>query len=105
MNTFKEEDAIVIYFPDHGLDVYQTSPKYFGHAINHKKKSRKIGLQIPCFIYLSPLFKDRHKALTAQIQRSLDRKYCTADMTFTLMYVAGYDFAQHPTDTLYSLIR
>lgn len=105
MEKYKNEDAIVIYYPDHGIDVFQSSPNYFGHAHGFKKESRKTGLQIPCFIYLSPLYKDHHKALTAQTQRSLDRKYCTADMTFTLMHVAGYDFAQHPTDTLYSLIK
>lgn len=105
MEKYKNEDAIVIYYPDHGIDVFQSSPNYFGHAHGFKKESRKTGLQIPCFIYLSPLFKDHHKALTAQTQRSLDRKYCTADMTFTLMHVAGYDFAKHPTDTLYSLIK
>lgn len=105
MNTYKNEDAIVIYFPDHGLDVFQTSSKYFGHAINHKKESRKIGLQIPCFVYTSPRFKSSHKSLTEQIKNSVERKYCTAEMPFTLMYVAGYDFAQHPTDTLYSLIK
>ena len=105
MEKYKNEDAIVIYYPDHGIDVFQSSPNYFGHAHGFKKESRKTGLQIPCFIYLSPLYKDHHKALTAQTHRSLDRKYCTADMTFTLMHVAGYDFAQHPTDTLYSLIK
>lgn len=105
MNTYKNEDAIVIYFPDHGLDVFQTSSKYFGHAINHKKESRKIGLQIPCFVYTSPRFKSSHKSLTEQIKNSVERKYCTAEMPFTLMHVAGYDFAQHPTDTLYSLIK
>lgn len=105
MNMYKNEDAIVVYFPDHGLDVFQSSPTYFGHARRNKRANRKIGHEIPCFVYTSSTFKARHKDLTQQIKQSVDRKYNTAEMPFTLMHVAGYDFAAYPADSTYTLFR
>ena len=32
MDLYKDKEAIVFYFPDHALDLYQTTSTYFGHA-------------------------------------------------------------------------
>ena len=92
MNLYKNEDAVVIYFPDHGLDVFESSPKYFGHAHALVGNERKIGYEIPLIIYTTQTFKQQHPSVVNSIESSLNKDFCTSDITFTIMDIAGYEF-------------
>lgn len=92
MNLYKNEDAIVIYFPDHGLDVFESSPKYFGHAHSFVNHERQIGYEIPFVIYTTQTFKQQHPSVVNSIESSLNKDFCTSDITFTIMDIAGYEF-------------
>lgn len=104
MNIYKDDNAIVFYFPDHGLDVFESSPDNFGHVHGIRADNADIGYQIPFIIYTSEKYKEQNKETVKQIQQSLQRKFCTADLTFTLMHIAGYEFEGLPSIRLYSLI-
>ena len=54
IQLYSKTEAIVFYFSDHGLDLYETDPNYFGHA-TPDTQSQKIGVQIPFMVYTSPL--------------------------------------------------
>lgn len=105
INTYKNDNAVVFYFPDHGLDVFQSSPDGFGHVRGIRANTAEIGYQIPFFVYTSRKYKEQNKEMVIQLQQSLQRKFCTADMTFTLMHIAGYDFEGLPSTRNYSLIQ
>lgn len=105
INKYKDEDAVVFYFPDHGLDVFQSSPDYFGHSRGLNNKSKKIGYQIPFIIYTSKTFKTLHPDVSSMIGRAVDRKFCTADAIYTIMNVAGYGFKDNDDAENYSIIK
>lgn len=90
MNNYKHDDAIVIYFPDHGLDVYQSSISYFGHAIGRASGKVDYGREIPFVIYTSPIFKQKHNAVIKLLINNLDKKLSTADITFIITKMTGY---------------
>lgn len=51
---FEFRKAVGFYFSDHGLDIFNSSEDYFGHAIVSNPKSIDAAVQIPFVMYLSP---------------------------------------------------
>lgn len=51
---FESRKAVGFYFSDHGLDIFNSSEDYFGHAIVSNPKSIDAAVQIPFVMYLSP---------------------------------------------------
>lgn len=94
IDEYKNDDAIVIYFSDHGLDVFQSSPYYFGHVHGFAKKNVKIGFDIPFIVYMSETFQKKHPAVVESVKSSLENRFCTSDVSFMIMDIAGYGFAK-----------
>lgn len=51
---FSSRKAVGFYFPDHGLDLFNSSEDYFGHALSSNPQSIDAAIQIPFVMYLSP---------------------------------------------------
>ena len=49
---FSNEETIAYYFSDHGLDIYNSSEDYIGHATGNPA-SLEAGIQIPFFVWMS----------------------------------------------------
>jgi len=47
---FADGNNVVIYFPDHALDIFDTDPEYAGHARPSEPESLKAGTSIPFII-------------------------------------------------------
>jgi len=60
INLYKDSEAIVIYLPDHGQDMYRSSPIYFTHGIMNNPVSYAYGVEVPLMIYASPLFQEKY---------------------------------------------
>lgn len=73
INLYKDRDAVVIYLPDHGQVIYRDpkSPDYFSHGNKNNPLGYALGVEIPLFIYASPLFQQQHPAT---LQRIRDRQ-------------------------------
>lgn len=90
-NIYSDKEAIVFYFPDHGLDVYDSDPNYFGHA-TPDPKSREVGLRIPFVIYASPLFQQHFPATTNRLKASQQKAFRTDNLIYAVMDAAGISF-------------
>lgn len=95
MLKYKDEDAVVMYFPDHGLDVFQSSPNYAGHARRLNKESVRIGSEIPFVVFFSDSFRKQNPALVSTIKTRADLPFCTDDITNFVLEVTGYNL-QNP---------
>ena len=85
MEAFKDKDAIVIYMPDHGEEVYDLK-NFNGHSDDNPTKSM---LEIPFIIYTTEKFKQKYPIVDAQIKDSVDKKYMTDDLIHTILDITG----------------
>ena len=93
INLFKDRDAVVIYLPDHGQVIYRDpkSPDYFSHGKKKNALSYALGVEIPLFIYTSPLYQERHPDIMQRIserQGKLER-WNSDDLPYLLLDLIG----------------
>lgn len=105
ISLFRHRDAVVFYFPDHGLDAYVTRPDYIGHALPDSPASLSEGLRIPFMIYTSPLYEARCPQQVGRIRRSVSVPFVTEDLLYTVMDLLGIRFRDHHSVERYSLFR
>lgn len=89
MNLFMDKEAIVFYFPDHSIDVYQSSNKYIGHASYTNPKSADAGRSIPFMIFTTPLYQKRFPLEMEMIKKCTQQPFRTDDMIYTIMDLVG----------------
>lgn len=83
-------EAIVMYFPDHGEDIYHTRPDYAGHGIITNPESLAAGCQIPFLIYLTEKYKSRFPNSESIMRNHVDDNFETTNLIWTLLDIAGF---------------
>ena len=81
------KEALALYFSDHGLDIYQSSPDYFGHALMSDSTSMTAAKQIPFMMYTSELMKHKFPNEIYKLDSIFASEYSTGDILNTLMSV------------------
>lgn len=91
-DLFREEDAVCLYFPDHGLDIYESSPDFVGHA-TADSISRVAAVKIPFMAYVSDVSISENCEFVTRIKGSSthERKYVTSDVIYTLADLMGIE--------------
>lgn len=89
MDLYKDMNAIILYFPDHGLDVCDTDPSYFGHA-QATPESQAHCKQIPFVIYVTDSFKDSYSSVVEKLSNRCKEDFCTDKLIYLLLNIAGY---------------
>lgn len=89
MDLYKKENAVILYFPDHGLDVCDTDPTYFGHA-TATPESQVHCKQIPFMIYVTDNFKERYSSVIEKMNKRSKEEFCTDKLIYLLFDIAGY---------------
>ena len=102
IEKFADKDAVIFYFPDHGLDMYDTEEDYIGHALQ-TPESQKKGKEIPFLVYLSPLYRQQHPAITERIKNSVDKPFTTDKVIYSVMDAIGLKFADNKEVEEFSL--
>lgn len=87
INIYKNDDAIVIYFSDHALDLYQSSDSYCGHAHAHPEFAE----MIPFIIYISDEFRKLRAGCVNKLREKIDQPLSISDLTYMLMDIAGVE--------------
>lgn len=105
MNLYKNKEAIIFYFSDHALDVYDSRDDYVGHARYNNKKSAEAGSAIPFMIYMTPLYQKKFPEKKMLIQSKLDTPYRTDNLIYTIMDIIGVIFDDNGDVGKYSLLR
>ena len=96
-DLYKEKDALVIYFPDHGLDLYETSPDYCGHAREEDDPSSwNVSCQIPFFVYITDQYRANHPLQVEKLTSSVDHPFNTRDLIYALMEITGWEAVGKP---------
>lgn len=90
MDTFADQESLVIYFSDHGLDLYDTRHDYAAHGRPDDPASFEAGTRIPFMIYTSPSYMATHPHTLERIKASLHRKWNTTDLIYTILDLSGY---------------
>ena len=97
MRSFSEKEAIVFFFPDHALDIFDSDPTYAGHARPIDPQSVQAGLQIPFLIYTTESYRKHFPDKTIRLLNAVNKPYNTEDITYTIMDVANASFTNNPS--------
>ena len=89
MMRFKESDAVVIYLSDHGLDVFESSSSYIGHARKNDGKSVKAARKIPFAIYTTAKFREMHPDCEERIKSAVGYEFVSDCLMYSIMDIAG----------------
>lgn len=84
IDNFKDKEAIVIYIPDHGEEVYDFR-NFKGHSENNGSRYM---IEIPFLIYVSDKFKNNYPDTVKDIENSLNNPYMTDDIIHTILDIA-----------------
>ncbi len=87
-----QHDAIVIYAPDHGIDVFESNPNVANHSNNMDPISVKAALDIPFLIYMTHLFRERHSDFAQRALQSVNRSFNLEDVIYLMMDIMQCDF-------------
>jgi heptose-I-phosphate ethanolaminephosphotransferase len=89
INIFNNKEAIILYFPDHGIDPFRSSNEHIGHANANDPTSIMHGKQIPFLVYTTDRFKEKFPFLEEKILNSVDIHYRTDSIMYTIIDIAG----------------
>lgn len=103
IRQFEDKEAIVFYFSDHAIDLFQSSSNYYGHA-KKTKESFHFGQLIPLYIYMSPKYQIRFSEIVRILRARVDAPFCTDNLFYTMMDLTGTHFKDTDDVIKYSLI-
>ena len=88
---FVDQDAVVIYMPDHGEEIFDGSPFMYGrmHGANIDYRLARNEMEIPFWIWGSPKYIENHPFGWQAIQNAKDRPMMTDVLPHLLLYLAG----------------
>lgn len=88
---FENDDAIVIYMPDHGEECYEGTRNMIcrNHSGSVDYALAKYEFEIPFWVFCSHKYVVRHPEIYQQIIQSRDRRLMTDALPHMLLYLAG----------------
>lgn len=90
IRKFENENAIVIYMPDHGEECFDEVHRMGRLPIgNYTPETLRQEYAIPFWIWCSSTYLNTHQSVFAQIQDSCKRPFMTDDLPHLLLYLAG----------------
>ena len=90
-DRFADRDALVIYMPDHGEEIFDSEPYVSGRLHNTKVDYRLAHneMEIPFWIWGSPRYIENHPYGWLAIQAAKDRPLMTDALPHLLLYLGG----------------
>ena len=91
IDIYKNEEAVIVYVPDHGQDMFRSSPDYYSHGKMNDPKSFDYGVEIPFMIYASPAFQQKHPQVMQRIKYRQDhpKAWNSDDLPYLIMDLIG----------------
>lgn len=83
---YENENACILYFSDHGEEVYDER-NYMGHG--GATPCPKIQVDVPFMIWMSDEYKAKNKDVVMQLQAHSEMPYTTDDVAHTILDMAG----------------
>jgi heptose-I-phosphate ethanolaminephosphotransferase len=90
-DRFADRDALVIYMPDHGEEIFDSEPYVSGRLHNTEVDYRLAHneMEIPFWIWGSPRYIENHPYGWLAIQAAKDRPLMTDALPHLLLYLGG----------------
>jgi len=92
VERFKNDDAIIIYVPDHGEEVMGPGARHFFGRMHNAVINKRLAdeeFRIPMWIYTTPLYAKNHPDVVVAIKAAAPKKYMTDALSHLLMGLAG----------------
>lgn len=91
MAHFRKEDALVLYFSDHGEEVYDGQAGRYGrnHTPSPDAATLRAEYEVPFMFWSTPTFRRRHPAVWRAIRAAQHRPFSTDDLPHLLFGLAG----------------
>ena len=88
---FADRDAVVIYVPDHGEEIFDGQPYMYGrmHSANIDYRLARNEMEIPFWIWGSPQYREQHPYGWMAIQNAKDRPLMIDALPHLLLYLGG----------------
>jgi len=88
---FMDQDAVVIYVPDHGEEIFDDEPYIYGrmHSANIDYRLAHNEMEIPFWIWGSPQYREKHPYGWLAIQNAKNRPMMIDALPHLLMYLGG----------------
>ena len=88
---FADKEALVIYVPDHAEEIFDGKPYMYGrmHGANIDYRLARNEMEIPFWIWGSPLYIERHPYGWQAIRAAQDRPMMTDALPHLLLWLAG----------------
>lgn len=88
---FTDKDAVVIYVPDHGEEIFDGSPYMYGrmHGANIDYRLARNEMEIPFWIWGSPKYIENHPYGWQAILAAKDRPLMVDALPHFLLYLGG----------------
>ena len=103
-DIYKDKEALVFYFPDHGLDLFETDPNYCGHVREPEPRSWEVCCKIPFVIFVTDKYREVHPSQVEKLEQSVQQPFNTGDLIYTLMKITGWSVAgKEPVNRKYLL--
>lgn len=91
IRRYEQEDAVVIYMPDHGEECFTPPVKYHGrlHSVKIDRRLAREEFEIPFWIWCSPLNRKLHPDTYAAVKAARHRPFMTDNLPHMLLWLAG----------------
>ena len=90
ISMFSNRDAIVLYFSDHGEEVYNFRLQQERTDLKtDDPRAMRYQLDIPFLIYVSPLYAAKHPQQVERIRRSVNRPFMTDNLPQVIFDLLG----------------
>ena len=90
INKFENEDAVIIYMPDHGEECYDELHRMGRLPVGHySPEVLRQEYRIPFWIWCSHKYIENHPVIFEQILNACDNPFMTDDLPHLLLYLAG----------------
>ena len=88
---FMDKDAVVIYMPDHGEEMFDSEPYVYGrmHSVTIDYRLARSEMEIPFWIWGSPKYREQHPYGWQAIQDAKNRPFMTDILSHLLLYFGG----------------
>ena len=104
MNRFSNKESVVVYFSDHGQDIYESDPSYTGHAKN-TPNSTKYGIRIPFMVYFSAEYQKNNAERMKRFINNEHTEFSTENLIYCLMDLTNTKFKENNKVEMYSLFQ
>ena len=88
---FADKDAVVIYMPDHGEEIFDGTPYMYGrmHSANIDYRLARNEMEIPFWVWGSEKYRENHPYGWMAIQNAQNHPMMTDVLPHFLMYLGG----------------